>query len=442
MTIKELYDAKRMSAQQAVALIPDGAQIAAGLAVSFPPALAAALADRVRAGALRDATLYAMLAPAASAAAILAPDLADRIRRISLFHGGVERANDALSATESDPSSGPLAELLPVPFHQIPRALTEHIGVDSFITTVSPMDANGYFSLGTDTDYALAVARSGTRLVVEVNPAMPYVHGDCLIHVSDVAALVEHHVPLCQTPSLPRNATDDAIGAIIAAMVEDGACLQMGIGAVPDAVCAALMSHRRLGIHTELLSPGLVSLIQAGVVDNSAKSLHPGKSVFTFAMGDQPLYDFLHDNPTLDARPVEYVNAPHVIAQNDAMLSVNATLQLDLSGACNSEFVNGRQYSGTGGQLDFVRGAYASKGGRSIIACHATAAKGTISRIVPWLDGPVTTPRTDTHIIVTEFGSADMKGKSLADRARALIAIAHPAFRDDLERAARERRIL
>lgn len=437
MTTDNLYTAKRMTADRAVALIPHGAKIVAGLAVSFPPALAASLADRVRAGTLRDATLYAMLAPAASAAAILTPDLGDRIRRVSLFHGGVERANDALIAG----GTAPFTELLPVPFHQIPRALTEHISVDTLITTVSPMDANGYFSLGTDTDYALAVARSGAQLIVEVNPAMPYVHGDCLVHVSDVTALVEHHAPLPQIPSLPRNAADEAIGAIIATMVEDGACLQMGIGAVPDAVCAALMSHRRLGIHTELLSPGLVSLIQAGVVDNSAKTLHPGKSVFTFAMGDQPLYDFLHNNPALEAHPVEHVNAPHIIAQNDRMLSVNATLQVDLSGACNSEYMNGRQYSGTGGQLDFVRGAYASKGGRSIIACHSTAAKGSVSRIVPWLDGPVTTPRTDTHIIVTEFGAADMKGKSLADRARALIAIAHPAFRDDLERAASERRL-
>ncbi|QGP79917.1 acetyl-CoA hydrolase/transferase family protein [Sphingobium sp. CAP-1] len=438
MTIDTLYQARRMTADQAVALIPNGAKIATGLAVAFPPALGAALADRVRAGALRDATLYAMLAPAASAAALLSPDLSDRIRQVSLFHGGIERANDALLAG----TARALTELLPVPFHQIPRALTEHIGVDTFITTVSPMDANGRFSLGTDADYALAVARSGARLIVEVNPAMPYVHGDCMIHVADVAALVEHHVPLCQIPSLPRNATDDAIGAIIAAMVEDGACLQMGIGAVPDAVCAALMGHRRLGIHTELLSPGLVSLIRAGVVDNSAKTLHPGQSIFTFAMGDQSLYDFIHDNPAVAAHPVDYVNAPHIIARNDRMISVNATLQIDLGGACNSEFMGGRQYSGTGGQLDFVRGAYASAGGRSIIACHSTAARGTISRIVPWLDGPVTTPRTDTHIIVTEFGSADMKGKSLTERARALITIAHPAFRDDLERAARERRVL
>jgi len=438
MTIKATYDAKRMTADQAVALIPNGAKIATGLAVSFPPALVAAIADRVRAGGLHDASIYTMLPPAASAAPILSPGLAGRIRQVSLFHGGIERAADG-ARLDGD---GLLIDVLPVQFHQIPRTLTDHIGVDTFVTTVSSMDANGCFSLGTDADYALAVARSGARLIVEVNPAMPYVHGDCMIHVSDVAALIENHVPLCQVPALPRNATDDAIGAIIADMVEDGACLQMGIGAVPDAVCAALMGHKRLGIHTELLTPGLVSLIRAGVVDNSAKALHPGQSVFTFAMGDQSLYDFIHDNVAVAAHPVEQVNAPHIIAQNDQVLSVNATIQMDLSGACNSEYMNGRQYSGTGGQLDFVRGAYASKGGRSIIACHSTAAKGRISRIVPWLDGPVTTPRTDTHIVVTEYGWADMKGKSLAERARALIAIAHPDFREDLERAARDRRIL
>lgn len=438
MTIKATYDAKRMTANQAVALIPHGAKIASGLAVSFPPALAVALADRVRAGGLHDASLYTMLPPAASAAPILSPDLGGRIRQVSLFHGGIERAADAARLD----AEGPLLDVLPVQFHQIPRMLTDHVRADTFITTVSNMDANGCFSLGTDADYALALARSGARLIVEVNPAMPYVHGDCMIHVSDVTALVENHVPLCQVPALPRNATDDAIGAIIAAMVDDGACLQMGIGAVPDAVCAALMGHKRLGIHTELLTPGLVGLIRAGVVDNSAKALHPGQSVFTFAMGDQSLYDFIHDNPSVAAHPVEHVNAPHIIAQNDRVLSVNATIQMDLSGACNSEHMNGRQYSGTGGQLDFVRGAYASKGGRSIIACHSTAAKGKVSRIVPWLDGPVTTPRTDTHIIVTEYGWADMKGKSLAERARALIAIAHPDFREDLERAARDRRLL
>lgn len=438
MPITENYRAKTMTAAQAAALAPDGAKMVVGLAVSYPPALMDALADRVRSGDLTNGTLYCMLACASASQSILSPDLSDRIRHVSLFHGGVERNTDALRAG----TTHNLVETLPVQFHQIPRVLTEHLRVDTLFVTVSPMDADGCFSLGTNTDYALMVARSGARLIVEVNPAMPYVHGDCKIPLSVVTAIVENHAPLVQIPPLPRTANDEAIGAIIAEMVGDGACLQMGIGAVPDAVCAALMDHRQLGIHTELLTPGLVSLIKAGVVDNSRKSIHPGRSVFTFAMGDQGLYDFLHDNPALAAHPVEHVNAPHIIAQNDRVISVNATIQVDLSGACNSEYMNGRQYSGTGGQLDFVRGAYASKGGRSIIACHSTAAKGTVSRIVPWLAGPVTTPRTDTHIVVTEYGWVDMKGKTLSERARALIGIAHPDFREELERGAFERRLL
>lgn len=438
MSATQDYSAKLMTAAQAVSLIPDGTTMVTGLAVSCPPALMAALADRADSGTLADATLYTMLPTPAIAGTILSPERYGRIRHISLFHSGAERAIDARLATTGEP----MVDILPVFFHQIPRLLTEHIGVDTLLTTVSAMDADGYFSLGTDADYALAVAQSGARLILEVNPAMPYVRGDCLIHVSQATALVENHVPLCQVPALPRNATDEVIGVIIADMVEDGACLQMGIGAVPDSVCAALTNHRNLGIHTELLSPGLVSLVRAGVVDNSRKTLHPGLSIYAFAMGDQPLYDFLHDNPTVAAYPVDHVNAPHIIAQNDRMISVNATIQVDLAGACNSEYMNGRQYSAIGGQLDFVRGAYASRGGRSIIACHSTAAKGTVSRIVPWLDGPVTTPRTDTHYIVTEYGAANMKGKSLSQRARALIDIAHPDFREELEREARNRRIL
>jgi itaconate CoA-transferase len=438
MSFAEEYRARTMSAAQAAALVPDGAKMVVGLAVSYPPALMDALAARVRSGDLRDGTLYCMLSSASASQSILSPDLHDRLRHVSLFHGGVERSADKARTAAAQPP----VETLPVQFHQIPRALTEHLRVDTLFITVSLPDADGCFSLGTNTDYALAVARSGARLIVEVNPAMPYVHGDCKIPIAAVAAIVENHAPLPQIPALPRTRNDEVIGAIIAEMVDDGACLQMGIGAVPDAVCAALTGHRHMGVHTELLSPGLVSLIRAGVVDNSRKQIHPGRSIFTFAMGDQSLYDFLHDNRTLEAHPVEHVNAPHVIAQNDRVISVNATLQVDLSGACNSEYLGDRQYSGTGGQLDFVRGAYASKGGRSIIACHATAANGSVSRIVPWLDGPVTTPRTDTHIIVTEFGSADMKGKTLCERARALIAIAHPDFREELERAAFERRLL
>jgi itaconate CoA-transferase len=230
---------------------------------------------------------------------------------------------------------------------------------------------------------------------------------------------------------------DNVIGSIIAGMVKDGDCLQMGIGALPDAVCRALLHHQHLGIHTELLTPGLANLMRMGVVDNSRKRIHQGKTVFTFAMGDRQLYDFMNNNSDLEAYPVNYVNNPFVISQNDNVVSVNATLQIDLYGACNSEFMHGRQFSGSGGQLDFVRGAYASNGGRSIIACHSTAAGGTVSRIAPVLAGPVTTPRNETHIVVTEYGWANLKGKTCSERALALIGLAHPKFRDELTQSAR-----
>ncbi|WP_404711800.1 acetyl-CoA hydrolase/transferase family protein [Sphingomonas sp. MMS24-J13] len=431
-----LYRSRIMTADQAIALIPSGAKVAMGLGVSQPPALLRALADRAAACAVSDIHLYYMLSTAIAGETVLRYELRDRIRPICLFHSPVERALDARAAAEG---AQPV-DVIPVAFSQVPRVLCEHIGVDTLLITVSPMDEDGNFSFGTDTDYALAVSRTAKRVILEVNPNMPRVHGDCVVHVSRVTAIVEHEIPLLEVPGMPLHAEDVAIGAIIAGLVEDGACIQMGIGALPDAVCAALRQHRHLGIHTELMAPGLVELMRLGVVDNSRKQINQGRSVFTFAMGDKALYDFMDGNPLLEAHPVDYVNDPAVIARNARMISVNATLQVNLDGACNSECMNGRQYSAAGGQLDFVRGAYASKGGRSIIACHSTAAKGTISRIVPALDGPVTTPRNDTHIIVTEHGWADLKGKTVDERARALIGLAHPDFRETLERAAHEKR--
>jgi itaconate CoA-transferase len=236
--------------------------------------------------------------------------------------------------------------------------------------------------------------------------------------------------------------TDAEIGRLIADLIPDGACLQMGIGALPSSVCASLTDRKNLGIHTELLTPGLAELIASGVVNNRMKATYPGRSVFTFALGDRKLYDLLDDNPAINSLPVQVVNDPQHIAKNDNVISVNATLQIDLTGACNSEHMRGRQYSGAGGQLDFVRGASASRGGKSIIACHSTARGGALSRIVPALTGPVTTPRNDTHIVVTEFGWADLRGKSAAERARAIIALADPAFREDLSRAAREQALI
>jgi itaconate CoA-transferase len=221
-------------------------------------------------------------------------------------------------------------------------------------------------------------------------------------------------------------------------MVPDGACLQMGVGALPNLVCTALRDRNDLGIHTEALCPGLIDLIQAGVVTNQRKALDRGKTVFTFAMGQKAMYDFIDNNPAIESRPVDYVNDPRVIAQNDNVISINATVQIDLTGACNSEHMLGHQYSASGGQLDFVRGAYASKGGKSIIAARSTAAKGKVSHIVACLEGPVTTPRIDTHYVVTEFGAVTLKGLSSTERAKALIALAHPEFRDELMASAKE----
>ncbi|WP_230279324.1 acetyl-CoA hydrolase/transferase family protein [Croceicoccus sp. Ery15] len=436
--LQQLYSQKRVCADDAAARIASGARIAMPIGCGQPPAILNALANRARAGGsdvICDVRFYYLLCTGIAGQTIFDFDLRAQFVPMSYFHGGVERALDRVLQS----SAMPAVDVMPCNFSQVPRSMIEHVGVDTLIATVSTMDADGNFSLGTSADYSIRVARkAGIRIVVEVNPNMPYVRGDCLIPLSDIDVLVENDSAMPVVPPAPRTATDDKIGAIIAGLVDDGDCLQMGIGALPDAVCEGLAGHRRLGIHTEMMTPGLAGLVRSGVVDNSAKQTHAGRSIYSFALGDQPLYDFLSDNPAVEAHGVDYTNDPAIIARNDNVVSVNATLQVDLGGACNSEFMRGRQFSGTGGQLDFVRGAYASRGGRSIIACHSTAAKGSISRITARLDGPTTTPRTDTHIVVTEYGWVELKGKSAAQRAKALISIAHPDFREDLSRAAHE----
>jgi itaconate CoA-transferase len=430
-----LYAERLMTAGRAAALIPSGARVVMGLGVSQPPALLKALADRAEAGEVEGINLYYLLSTAIAGDTVLRWEVVDSIRPHSLFHGAIERRLEARAAEEGRPNP---VHFIPTGFQQAPRVLCEEVGVDTLVCTVSPMDEDGFFSFGTNTDYSLPVSRTAKRVILEVNPHMPRVFGDCTVHVSQVTAVVEHNASLLEIPKAAPQPQDRAIGAIIAGMVEEGATLQMGIGALPDAVCDALRDHRDLGIHTEMLTPGLVELMRAGVITNARKTSHPGKGVFAFSMGDRSTYDFLDGNPDLEAHPVSYVNDPAVIARNARMVSVNATLQIDLSGACCSEYLNGRQFTASGGQLDFVRGAYASQGGRSIIACHSTAARGTVSRIVARLDGPVTTPRNDVHIVVTEHGHANLKGLTTAERARALISLADPQFRDRLERDARE----
>jgi itaconate CoA-transferase len=440
MDVRSLYKSKLTTPDRAVAMIPSGSKLSMGMAMAEPPALLKALADRAEAGRIEDLKVYYFESTRIAGETILRYELIDRVRPYCMFIAATERA--LIKRAEAD-GGRKVINYVPNNFHQTPRLLIDEIGIDTFVCTVSPMDQHGYFSFGTGNDYSTKVARAAKHLIIEVNESMPRVNGvGAELNVSEVHAIVENHVPLLELPIRSPAPADEVIGRTIAGLVPDGACLQMGVGALPNLVCAALKDRNDLGVHTEALNPGLVDLIRAGVVNNQRKTIDRGKTVFTFAMGQKAMYDFLNDNPAVESAPVDYVNDPRIIAQNDNVISINATIQIDLTGACNSEHMLGHQYSASGGQLDFVRGAYASKGGKSIIAAQSTAAKGKVSRIVPRLDGPVTTPRIDTHYVVTEFGAASLKGLSSTERAKALIALAHPEFRDELTEAAKQQHLI
>jgi itaconate CoA-transferase len=436
MDITAAYAAKLTTPAEAVSTIPSGSKLSTGMYAAEPPALLKALADRAAAGAVEDIRFYYYNTSRTAGNTVLRYELVDRIRPYSMFVSATDRSLMKLGVEHGRRG---VVTFLPNNFHEAPRLLVEEIGIDTFLHTVSPMDRHGYFSFGTGNDYSTKVARAAKRLIVEVNNNMPRVHGDgAALHVSEVDAIVENHVPLVGLPSRDPGPEDEAISRTIADLVSDGACLQMGVGALPNLVCRALAGRNDLGIHTEALNMGLIDLARAGVVTNRRKAIDHGKSVFTVARGEKAMYDYLNDNPSVASRPVDYVNDPRIIAQNDNVISINATIEVDLTGACNSEYMLGHQYSGSGGQLDFVRGAYASKGGKSIITTRSTAAQGKISRIVPRLEGPITTPRIDTHYIVTEFGAVNLKGMSTTERAHALIGLAHPKFRDELTDAAKQ----
>lgn len=430
------YRSKLVSPEQAIASIPEGATLVVAFGVSAPPALLGALAARVRAGDLRDLRTYYMFGLQHAAETILAPDVAPHVHPHSLFEAGFDRALDQAGRGAGQH----LLNFVPNYFSQVPRLLQEYIPADVFITTVSPLDRAGYFSLGVSVDYGSTAARCCKRLIVEVNEHMPRTFGDALLHISEVDAIVEHDAPLLVLPPRPPRPEDEAIGRTIAELVPDGATLQLGIGGIPDAVARLLRDHRDLGIHTELFGPGMVDLIECGAVTGRKKTLHRGKHVFTNAMGDQRLYDFVHDNPAMEGYAVSYTNDPAVVAQHDNFISINSILEVDLTGQCNAEFLGGHQYSGTGGQVDFVRGAFNSRGGKSILAFYATAEQGRVSRVVPRLTpgAVVTTSRMDTEYLVTEYGVVNLKGKSTRERALGIIELAHPQFRDDLLRAAQD----
>jgi itaconate CoA-transferase len=428
------YQKKLTTPAKAVAPIAHGSTIVHGMGTGEPPALLGAMADRVRGGDLKALKIFSLLPMEHVGRTLLACDLSDRLSAYCWFVSGADR--ELVKCGQH--------HFVPNEFHQIPRLLRDFMKVEVAVTTVSPMDQAGFFSFGTVNDYISTAARCAKRLIVEVNHHMPRVFGDSLLHVSEVDAIVENHQPLIETVPAKPKPEAETIGHIIAEMIPDGATIQLGIGGIPNALCLHLENHKDLGVHTELFCPGMMHLIKKGVITGRRKNLHPRKHVFTNALGDRAMYEFMHDNPSMESYPVSYTNDPHVIAQNDHMISINSTIEVDILGQCNSEYLGGFEFSGTGGQLDYVRGAFNSRGGKSIIAFYATTRDGRVSRVVPrFKPGTVvTTPRMDTHFLVTEYGAVNLKGKSTRERALDIISIAHPSFREGLLQEAEKMRLL
>jgi itaconate CoA-transferase len=428
------YKRKLMTAAKAVEPIKSDTNLAFGMAAGQPPALLKALADRLRAGDLNDLKIYYKIALQHAANTIFANDVLDKVHLYPLFMTGFDRA----IAKQQQKTGNKRLNYLPCYFYQIPRILTEYVSIESFVITVSPMDQFGYFSLGTNNDYASTVLRNSKYVVVEVNENMPRVFGDSLVHVSEVNAIVENHVPLIEAPSYEPQPEDPIIGKLAAELVYDGATMQMGIGGIPNAVAKYLNNHKDLGIHTELLCDGMIDLIESGVITGKRKSIHKQKHVFTLAYGSRRMYEFMNNNPAMESYASSYCNHPAVIAQNDNMISINSAIEIDLYGQVNAEGIGHHEYSGVGGALDFMRGAFDSKGGKSILALYSTAKQGAVSRIVPRIENNVTDPRMDTEYVVTEYGVTNLKGKSTKERAEALIQLAHPKFREELLAQAKE----
>jgi acetyl-CoA hydrolase len=331
------------------------------------------------------------------------------------------------------------ADFTPIFLSEIPGLFQRKIlPIDVALISLSPPDEHGFCSFGVEVGTTKPAAESARMIIAEVNRQMPRVLGDSFIHVSRLTQVVETDYPLPEAPQGGSSAAHMRIGEIVAEMIPDGATIQMGIGSIPDAVLQNLNNHKDLGIHTELFSDGVVSLFEQGIITCSRKSFHPGKMIAGFLFGSQQLYHFVDNNAIVELHPTDYVNDPFKIAQNDNMVAINAALQVDLTGQVCADSIGPVFYSGVGGQLDFIRGAARSKGGLPIIALPATAKNDEISRISPLLTegSGVTTTRNDVHYIVTEFGVASLYGKTIRQRARELINIAHPKFRDELTQAA------
>ena len=432
MTFQELYQAKRRLPAEIAAMVEDGWSCCTDIAAAVPPALMDALGDRAAQGGMRDVQLHTML------------DLREHGALTAAAHNGLTPVSWFSGARLRTAINEGRADIMPCYYRDMPQLFRDYTPVDAMLAVVSPMDEHGYFSTGVVGSVSPQLFQKAKHIFLEVNRYVPRALNGPKIHISQVTALCEHDAPL---PTLPPTEIDPiscTIGGLIAEEVPNGATIQLGIGGVPEAVGMALKVKHDLGIHTELFTDSMVELIQSGAVTNTRKPIHTGKTVATMAFGSQRMYDFIDNNPDFVFLPVDYVNDPAVISQHPNFVSVNAAVEVDIFGQVCAESIGTHHISGSGGQVDYVRGATQSAGGKSFIAFPSTAMNGSVSRIVPTLTpgAIVTTSKNDVDYIATEYGVAKLRGKTLSQRAKALIAIAHPDFRDKLTYQAKRRNIL
>ena len=430
---QKMYQEKLTTPDKIARQVQSGWLLGMDTATSQTPAIMTAIAEYIRSSDITGVKVQALL-DAYPFEFYTDPTLAGKMTGYSWFSSSAARK--AVNAGYAD--------IIPAYYRDFPTRIRAEYDYDAVCVEVAPMDRHGYFSLALNGSYIDAMLDKTKRIFLEVNDRQPRGLCGSLIHISQVDAIVEYNHDLPVLPPVQLDEVSKTIGGLIAERIPDGACLQLGIGAIPDATGMALKAKHDLGIHTEMFTDSMVELIECGAVNNSKKQIHRGKTVTTFAFGSQRIYDFVDDNPSVEILPVDYVNDPNVICQNDNMISINAAVEVDLFGQVCAESVGTKHMSGSGGQIDYVRGACQSRGGKSFIAFTSTAKGGTISKIKPILTpgAVVTTSKNDVDYIVTEYGVAHLRGRSLGERARQLIAIAHPDFRDELTFEAKKRGIM
>jgi 4-hydroxybutyrate CoA-transferase len=423
----DLYKTKQKTLDEAAAMIKDGEEVYCALGGGQPFGMFEAIGRRIKRGELDRVALFA--GNVVVQTALTAPQIQDRVNFDTPFVGPYTREGTRAGFYTYSPIK--LSDMDTISSRGLRRG-------DVYILRVCPMDRHGFFSTGINVDYGWGMAKTNPErrlLILEVNEHMPRTYGTNHIHIIEADVVVENHVLMPYVPDLPLTDVEISIGRHIAEMVPDGATIQLGIGGIPNAVGKFLKDKRDLGVHSEMLTNCMLELYKAGVITSTRKTFMPYKWVGSFAWGSQELYDFMNENPMIEMHTCGFVNNPYIIAKNDNMISVNSTLQIDLTGQCASEAIGPYQFSGVGGQADFVQGAWLSKGGKSFIATPSTT-RGKdgrlISKIVPLLDHGsfVSTPRTETHWVVTEYGAVLVKGQSIKKRTESLISIAHPDFRD------------